>query len=1311
MVPRTTTPNARAHHQQLSHDIAQFACDAGITLPLDDLQSPTKEQTGLRYKIVRIYRLLWWKNKPALEDAINHFFRSLPSTPNSTSESVKLELILDRLNGPAEMTKIQCTTPSTTRIVKDAFEPTQADEPPSPSPTPARLKGKGIKGHFTATKSGAKAPQLDDITPPSAKPFKPPPAADTSFTTTATKSFGRSFQSSFGGPATQDTAATSFSSIAPSGGRRESNYLSSLSTTEAGELLDKLEEAESSQKSKATDRTARPALSRPTLPPFSNSSQSLRDTETTWGSSIDTSVYEAGQKNVDEFIANGYHWQKRDSGVVSEDEFVTADERHESPKRQRLRSPTPELMKQARFKPARDFAQLLLPAMFSNLPFHLQWEAQRLLQGGLVTPQKLQEQWQSHSLRELYDIAQQQGKPFHKSFDADNEHFPDFEELTFTGKFQFAVSGNGVLFNLMLQPPTKGRTSDLQRQFGCDRIMYVDIPDLNKPPEFLKGRNLIDKFEKMAKTPQTFLGRRWIQLLIKPHKRKKKPLSRTAKPDAFRILFFAVDDGIKIPEVIHYMIPFHENAGQTARKLYSRLELFTSSSTAGITFTPEDIAFGVQDQIATSDPSDTRFLDPALRNDFKEPRVSKREMSDGCREISHYAMCKIAEVLGCAELPSAVQGRIAGSKGIWYRKPDPNYYGKSDKPPGPHIWIAKTQIKVKRDSLFGCDSGTLTLNVKKPNSMARSSLAHMGFLPILEDRGVPRENIFDVTRSNMRDHSDELEVALTSPSPMPMRRWMHQRNELWEERGRDTGIQTVGDFPKSREEAIIMLLEAGFVPSQDAFLAREINMMITDMLNVERKKFKIPLAASTTLTGIADPEGCLEPGEIHVHFSPSFKDRVSGELRTIMHKMEGLIARNPAMAPWDMQRVRIVFRPELHYLPNMVILSAKGKRPLAELLQGGDYDGDTFWVTWDQRLVSQFKNAPAPWDPPSPEYFGIKTDDRRLHNFVTDPESEVEWCNFLGEMSAARLRPDLLGTVTLLHERVTYMQGCIDSKQALYLTHLHDRLVDADKQGYIFTHADLEHFKRKIGLPKNLPTPRHWKYTKMNEENDDVTAVGTRAVHGNIIDDIFSKVIQPAVDQTLHRVNEILRVATHPDPHLTKLFDETWNSAGKGSIERQELAALEDKFQPMRDIWITHQKVWHFDDLVTRLRAQYVQIKPTNQSDPLMIEWMRREGFKLTTWERLKASAFAKWQYRGTSPGKFVFSIAGRELCHLKVDQVGQSRPITEEAWCNMKINKRPRHVDVGLGDDEGDEDDDAGMFAKPDDQRPPPPTGETGYY
>jgi hypothetical protein len=57
-----------------------------------------------------------------------------------------------------------------------------------------------------------------------------------------------------------------------------------------------------------------------------------------------------------------------------------------------------------------------------------------------------------------------------------------------------------------------------------------------------------------------------------------------------------------------------------------------------------------------------------------------------------------------------------------------------------------------------------------------------------------------------------------------------------------------------------------------------------------------------------------------------------------------LVARHPSLRCSDMQKVRAVYKEELSHLTNVVVFLSKGSVPLAQKLQGGDYDDDTFWL-------------------------------------------------------------------------------------------------------------------------------------------------------------------------------------------------------------------------------------------------------------------------------------------------------------------------------------------------------------------------------
>lgn len=86
-----------------------------------------------------------------------------------------------------------------------------------------------------------------------------------------------------------------------------------------------------------------------------------------------------------------------------------------------------------------------------------------------------------------------------------------------------------------------------------------------------------------------------------------------------------------------------------------------------------------------------------------------------------------------------------------------------------------------------------------------------------------------------------------------------------------------------------------------------------------------------------------------------------------LSEREVLVARHHTLRRSDIQKVHAVYKEELSHLTDIVVFSSQGRFPLAGKLQGGDYDGDTFWLCWDARLTGPFLNAMPPIKLPSPE--------------------------------------------------------------------------------------------------------------------------------------------------------------------------------------------------------------------------------------------------------------------------------------------------------------------------------------------------------
>ncbi len=75
----------------------------------------------------------------------------------------------------------------------------------------------------------------------------------------------------------------------------------------------------------------------------------------------------------------------------------------------------------------------------------------------------------------------------------------------------------------------------------------------------------------------------------------------------------------------------------------------------------------------------------------------------------------------------------------------------------------------------------------------------------------------------------------------------------------------------------------------------------------------IEIGRSTSAFMIADPLAILEEGEIHLGFSNMFEVPQPGRSDIMLHNIDILVARSPALLPSDVQKVSQPLRLSLHW--------------------------------------------------------------------------------------------------------------------------------------------------------------------------------------------------------------------------------------------------------------------------------------------------------------------------------------------------------------------------------------------------------------
>ncbi|KAG5644736.1 hypothetical protein DXG03_007865 [Asterophora parasitica] len=126
-----------------------------------------------------------------------------------------------------------------------------------------------------------------------------------------------------------------------------------------------------------------------------------------------------------------------------------------------------------------------------------------------------------------------------------------------------------------------------------------------------------------------------------------------------------------------------------------------------------------------------------------------------------------------------------------------------------------------------------------------------------------------------------------------------------------------------------------------AFYQRVLEFAVHHVLRLLKNRARIPIPDAWTLVGVADVHMFLKEGEIFACIKPTHGHIIY---------LEGpvLISRSPTIHPGDVQIVHAIGPPPdgscfaKEPLPNTVVFSVLGSRPLPSCLGGGDLDGDVY---------------------------------------------------------------------------------------------------------------------------------------------------------------------------------------------------------------------------------------------------------------------------------------------------------------------------------------------------------------------------------
>ena len=879
----------------------------------------------------------------------------------------------------------------------------------------------------------------------------------------------------------------------------------------------------------------------------------------------------------------------------------------------------------------------------------------------------------------------------------------NFEGFTFKGQINLRSKRSGPIFQLKLHQILPDRSCRFQRKFGADRFLYLNVPDLGIK-QWSGGTQedlelIRERWDEWLHTEHTFMYRKWRVFHIEPMKKAKTKGRRAEVTHKSRIVLFAtkgcgIDRNYTVGQMLNWFLPFAYNTHEYSCKAYARLDLGLSRTTPTLIFKPSQLIF-VGDTLANGDREATEFDDPSL----KWGQIPGRQvMNDGCSVMSVGAALEIWKLYKkfwgiSGPLPSAFQGRIGGAKGLWMVSGES--FTKDPEHLATWIRISKSQLKFQphpedsSDATF--DPLRLTFEVLNHSSAPAHTDLHISFIPIMADRGVPRDIIADYMKERLDVGRSELLERISDP--VKLYEYVHKNGSASRE-GSDMPWQAA--LPLTLEDKIKLLLESGFSPLKLQILAKNISRFVKRQHLLQESKLKTPFGKATYLYGVADPLGVLKPGEVHIQFSSSFVDEVTDEKYLSLKGHNLLVARQPAIRNSDIQKVRAVLHPELSHLVDVVVFPSRGQFPLAGKLQGGDYDGDIFWLCWEERFVQPFRNAPAPVESPDPEQYGIKVDRTKLKDLRLDVNDDASVDSFLQKAFMFRSAPSQLGIVTKFHEKQSYFENRLSSSRLDRLSDLHDLLVDAAKQGYTFTSADWQFYLRsELKCNPNLKQPVYRDAMEacaaVKDSGADVDKTREKKYRYNrdhIVDDLYFEVVRSHNVATMKQMQAILSSATEADADL--LYPREQLSAFGDPVIDEEVRRVQEQMRQLYAIWNanTHKDESSIDDfanVVEDLHTRFQAIMPVNTDHPIIKTWLHswlRPDFCL--WDRLRASIlYAKLPFSNAQT--FVFQMAGDELAKIKAEKYPRTRYIIADIRASMK----PKPIKAPVQDDESDEEDD----------------------
>ncbi|KIO18946.1 hypothetical protein M407DRAFT_11625 [Tulasnella calospora MUT 4182] len=571
------------------------------------------------------------------------------------------------------------------------------------------------------------------------------------------------------------------------------------------------------------------------------------------------------------------------------------------------------------------------------------------------------------------------------------------------------------------------------------------------------------------------------------------------------------------------------------------------------------------------DTARIHFIDdivPASQSHREGSPAAKHVMNDGCGLINRTALRLIQRQQDLPSMPTAVQGRIAGAKGLWILHPD-------DQENRPQIWLTKSQVKIQytTDELDEDPSRRIldllrVAQVKEPIRLSAQPVIN------LAHNGVPNSVFSELLQESLKSTIDHVLESWDSDDGVAM--WSmvfdksgignirKRRYEKFSERVfgsfRDTeeeednfwtsdGLAPSGDIspfnggpdpnsgcPTDSAEQIIELLQAGFIPSKCRHLAKLMERYLEAEVRRITRGYHILVNRSAEVFAAPDFSRTLKPGEVFFRSSRRCALIDDDDMTDGIVHGNMVIFRYPIKTPSDARLVKAVDYPQLREFRDVLLFSVLGDRSEASILAGGDYDGDTICMITEPRLVNAFKNSSLRFADP-PDGF-----DEHLETAVCRSQEILSTMSFLSEADSIReLQNVLLDAVTRENycgmysnwsDIATFMYG-YGSDRTHYLSYMvlarHFNELDAGKSGIHVKSEVWERDREEFGrlnqpaCMKKSKSGRQKRVKEQPEEDDPFRSEENDPPRSENLGPFVLKVLNPFAEDQEKRYIQLIK--------------------------------------------------------------------------------------------------------------------------------------------------------------------------------------------